>query len=144
MVSRTHSLTHSLADSLADALIDSRLRVHVRVRDRTHARTHGTNGAHNKQFYEVLPDVAISNATDLTAEFLLARGPFAWLGYGWIGCTNGDEARPRPTAWDVDYGAPDGPCTETHANVSNVFTRSWSKATVTWDCNTGHGSIEMK
>jgi len=94
------------------------------------------------QFYEVRPEVAISNATQLTAEFLLTRGEYAWLGYGWVGCTNGDQARPRPSAWDTDYGAPDGPCAET-AN-SGVFTRSWSKATISWDCNSGVGSIEMK
>ena len=87
--------------------------------------------------------MAISNATQLTAEFLLSRGPFAWLGYGWVGCTNGDEERPRPAEWDVDYGVPDGPCNETAPN-SQVFTRSYSKATVSWDCNTGEGSIQMK
>jgi hypothetical protein len=24
------------------------------------------------------------------ASFLVVRGPYAWLGYGWQGCTNGD------------------------------------------------------
>lgn len=89
------------------------------------------------------PEVAISNATQLTAEFLLSRGPYAWLGYGWIGCTNGDEARPRPEQWDVDYGIPSGPCSETGVNTS-IFTRDFSKATVTWNCLTGEGDIKMK
>ena len=95
-------------------------------------------------FYQVRPEVAISNATDLTAEFLLTRGEYAWLGYGWVGCTNGEEQRPRPAAWDVDYGSPLGSCTETVPNASGVFRREWTKATVTWDCHTGHGAIAMK
>ena len=42
--------------------------------------------------------------------------------------------------WDEDYGEPTGPCKET-APGSGVFERAWSKATVTWDCNTGKESI---
>jgi len=37
--------------------------------------------------------VSAQNFTDYTAEFLLTRGPFAMLGYGWFGCTDGHEAR---------------------------------------------------
>merc|ERR1711879_419574 len=48
------------------------------------------------QLYQVKPQVIMSNATDLTAEFLLTRGPYAWIGYGWEGCTHGDQERPRP------------------------------------------------
>jgi hypothetical protein len=42
-----------------------------------------------------------TNATDFTAEFLLTRGPYAWLGFGWSGCYT--EPRPRPEVWDLDY-----------------------------------------
>lgn len=43
---------------------------------------------------------AMVQAERYVAEFLLTRGDFAWLGYGWIGCT--DSFWPRPPQWDVD------------------------------------------
>ena len=77
---------------------------------------------------------------DYTAEFLLTRGPYAMLGYSWCGCTNGDESRPYPEAWNLDYGEPVGgePC---HETSDGIFEREWSKATVEWDCAAGHGKI---
>ena len=86
------------------------------------------------------------NFTDYTAEFLLTRGPYAMIGYSWYGCTVGDKAPPRPVEWDMDFGPPanDGAaCAET-APSSGVFSREYSKATVTWDCSVGHGKITMK
>jgi hypothetical protein len=66
------------------------------------------------------------------------------LGYSWCGCTNGEEMRPRAAEWDEDFGSPtDGACTET-ASGSGVYTRAYSKATVTWDCNAMHGKIHPK
>lgn len=66
------------------------------------------NKAH---FYRVSTDQVSTNATDFTAEFLLTRGPFAWLGFGWSGCFS--VPRPRPALWDIDYGVPQGVCGET-------------------------------
>ena len=95
------------------------------------------------EIYEVRPVEAIDQAEQITAEFLLARGDYAWVGYGWVGCTS--EVRPRPALWDQDFGGqPDGPCVETKPGQSGVFTRSYPKATVQWDCNAGKGSITMK
>ena len=37
------------------------------------------------------------------ANFLLIRGPYAYLGHGWLGCSH-DYA--YPAALDADYGAP--------------------------------------
>lgn len=48
-----------------------------------------------------------------------------------------------PAEWDTDYGTPNGPCAETGAGTG-IFSRSWSKATVTWDCSTAHAEITMK
>ena len=64
------------------------------------------------------------------------------LGYSWCGCTNGDESRPYPEVWNVDYGEPVGgePCYET-AEGSGVFEREWTAAKVHWDCAAGHGKI---
>ena len=63
----------------------------------------------------VEPDLA----RDATAEFLLTRGDYSWLGYSWSGCeafhaANATWLRPRPALWDADFGgAPAGPCAET-------------------------------
>jgi endo-1,4-beta-xylanase len=91
-----------------------------------------------------------------TAEFMLTRGPYAMLGYSWYGCTGSandggkgrypgyhDHDPPRAMEWDVDFGEPSGPCKETAAG-SGRFSRNWGRATVTWDCATNHGDIEMK
>ena len=77
-------------------------------------------------------------AEQATAEFLLTRGPYAWIGYGWLGCSG---TRPRPNLWDTDFGGePEGTCAETGTHTG-VFVRQYPKATVQWDCNAGQGSI---
>ena len=97
-----------------------------------------------------LPNVAV----DL-ASFMLVRGDYAWLGYSWLGCTSdatpghGGGASGRYTspveipALMIDYGTPTAPMAET-APGSGVFTRDWTKATVSMDCNTYTPSIVMK
>ena len=71
-------------------------------------------------------------------SFLLLRGPFAWLGWAWVGCS-GSRGPGEPmknvippvgpgTKWDknvlnTDYGIPSGTCAETVPGVSGVFTR---------------------
>jgi hypothetical protein len=47
-----------------------------------------------------------------------------------------------PDALSVDYGEPVGTCAETAPN-SNVFQRSWTKATARVDCNAMEGSVTM-
>lgn len=82
------------------------------------------------------------------ATFLLARGPFAWLGYGWSGCGCGWSmdgkmtcgGYPRPETFDADYGEPAGLCTE----AGGVFTREWTHATVVMDCNAYRANITTK
>jgi hypothetical protein len=74
------------------------------------------------------------------AAFLLTRGPHAWLGHGWSGCSRTYEWAPE---LDGDYGEPLGLCTETSAR-SGVFTREWTKSTVTLDCNTWNSTIVFK
>ena len=82
----------------------------------------------------------ITNPTRDIANFLLTRGPHAWLGHGWSGCSRVYE---YPEELNRDYGEPLGLCTETAPN-SGVFTREWSKATVKADCNAWESSITMK
>ena len=81
-----------------------------------------------------LPQPALDIAT-----FLLVRGPHWWLGYGWVGC---GVSYDFPDALSVDYGEPVGTCAETAPN-SNVFQRSWTKATARVDCNAMEGSVTM-
>jgi len=79
------------------------------------------------------------------ATFLLVRGPFAWLGFSWMGCNTADVAQYLwPKELDVDYGYPvDEYCHETGA-TSGVFVREWTKASVLMDCNTWNATITMK
>lgn len=75
------------------------------------------------------------------ANFLLIRGPFAWLGHGWKGCS---KNYPFPPEFNLDYGEPvDKVCKET-APQSGVFAREWSKASVQMDCNTWKPTITFK
>jgi hypothetical protein len=84
------------------------------------------------------------------ATFLLVRGPYAWIGYGWVGCSSGSEppggggqCYQFPAELNADYGQPvDQYCAET-APGSAVFVRHWSKATVQMDCNSYTATITM-
>jgi hypothetical protein len=74
------------------------------------------------------------------AAFLLLRGPYAWIGSGWIGCVTD---YPFPAELEVDYGVPMTPYFNETAPGSGVFTRSWTKATVTFSCPTWTGTVVM-
>jgi hypothetical protein len=67
-----------------------------------------------------------------TAQFLLVRGPHAWLGYGWSSCPP-PASFVRPPEVDVDYGEPLGFCAET-APGSGVWSREYTKYSVALDC----------
>jgi hypothetical protein len=83
------------------------------------------------------------------ANFLLVRGPYAWLGTGWVGCapSTGPEGSGlnqtyvRPTEVDVDYGSPLGLCKE---SAPSVFSREYTRATVSMDCARWKATITMK
>jgi len=66
------------------------------------------------------------------ANLWLVRGPYAYLGAGWSGCNKRFE---RPPQFDIDVGEPLGFCAETAAG-SGVFSRSYTKVTVSMDCAT--------
>ena len=85
------------------------------------------------------PNVLADLEQDL-ASFLLTRGPYAWIGHGWLGCS---RLYSHPPELSMDYGEPTGLCAET-APGSSVFLREYSKATVQMDCNAWKGSIMMK
>ena len=77
--------------------------------------------------------------TDI-ANFQLIRGPYAYIGSGWQGCSLQYE---RPPLIDGDFGTPLGICSET-APSSGVFTRQFTKSTVSIDCGTFEPTITFK
>jgi hypothetical protein len=74
------------------------------------------------------------------ANFLLVRGPYAYLGHGWLGCSHDYVFPPE---LNLDYGEPTGLCEETAPN-SGVFTRDWTKAKVEMDCKSYTPTITFK
>jgi hypothetical protein len=94
------------------------------------------------------------DATLDVAYYLIGRGPVGWIGtgyvLGWALALQYNTAANRPiTISDFhveeltrDYGVPLGPCEEAR-HGSEVFTRRWSKATATLDCNAFKGNITM-
>ena len=72
------------------------------------------------------------------ARFLLVRGAYSWMGYGWEGCIT---TPPPVEEFDHDYGQPLGLCRETSPGV---FYREWTKAHVGLDCNSFSANITLK
>ena len=64
------------------------------------------------------------------ARFLLVRGPYAYIGWQWVGCRDVYE---RPSELENNYGTPvDKVC---HEVSSGVFEREWTAGVVRMDCN---------
>jgi len=73
------------------------------------------------------------------AAFLVLRGPYGWIGTGWIGCV---ESYEFPAALELDYGVPlTAGFNETQPGV---FSREWTKASASFDCNAWQGTVTMK
>jgi hypothetical protein len=87
------------------------------------------------------------------AYFLLTRGPYAWiaggpmLGWHMSHWWTANKTRPisfrdlRQPEFNEDYGEPTCSCTQTQPGV---FSRDWTKASISIDCNTLKGTITMK
>lgn len=97
---------------------------------------------------------ALPDLQQQVAAFLLLRGPHAFIGWGQWGMTWPTGASwtkqplhghglPLPPALKADYGTPQAACVETSAG-SGIFTRSWSKASVTLNCAAWTASIVTK
>ncbi len=95
------------------------------------AMTYGLSGKPEERSADFLQDLA---------NFLLIRGPFAWLGWGWQGCS---REYYFPPEFHEDYGLPSGLCSETAPN-SGVFVRQFDKSTIEMDCNTWTPTITLK
>ena len=113
----------------------------AKLRQMCNATGHAKSHSHALfySFSKSPAQVAQSLMQDLT-NFLLVRGPFAWLGSGWHGC---DQVYDRPPLLDsLDVGTPTGNCSET-APGSGVFERQWSKSKVSMDCKDFTAKLEM-
>ena len=75
------------------------------------------------------------------AGFLLVRGAYAWLGWGFLGCA-AEYNYTQPEELSLDYGTPIGRCAA--GSTAGVFTREFTKATVELDCKEWVGTIKMK
>ena len=93
------------------------------------------------------PQAPTSPSADL-ANFMLIRGPYAWIGHGWQGCgqpkADAGGGYPFPPEYHTDFGEPQGVCTQGGGSSAAVFTREFTKATVKMDCDTGKPTITMK
>jgi hypothetical protein len=85
--------------------------------------------------------LAWGNASTLygdVAQFLLTRGPYGFMGYGWHGCV---QTPPPSNVYDYDFGEPkEKLCKEI---APGVFERAWTKAMVMFDCNTFEANITL-
>ena len=74
------------------------------------------------------------------ANFLLVRGPYGYLGHGWLGCS---RTYAYPAELNADFGEPQGLCAETAPN-SEIFVRQFTKSMVQMDCKTFKPTITFK
>jgi hypothetical protein len=74
------------------------------------------------------------------AAFLVSRGPYGFIGYGWAG--GGSIHLPAwDPLWDAyDVGEPTGLCVE---SPSGVFSRTWSKGSASLDCSTWTATLNF-
>lgn len=75
------------------------------------------------------------------AAFLLVRGPYAYIGYGWWQCATVPNPFERPVLLDGDFGLPMNYCSE---SSNGVWQREYSNANITLDCNTFNATYVWK
>jgi hypothetical protein len=74
------------------------------------------------------------------ASFLMIRGPYAWIGWAWLGCGNFPY---RPKELDVDYGTPLETCHPVDGE-DGVFVREYTKSSIRIDCKNWEATITQK
>eukprot|EP01052_Picozoa_sp_SAG31_P037144 SAG31_NODE_4750_length_2980_cov_1.358209_2_plen_97_part_00 len=77
---------------------------------------------------------------ETVAAFLLARGPYAFI--GGRGLRDSHEGDWHPL-FGLDVGQPLGLCAETLLG-SNTFQRNWTRGSVSFDCNAYEASIAFE
>lgn len=71
-------------------------------------------------------------SAQMVAAFMIVRGPHAWLGTGWQGCTAKDSTWQQHPLLQLDPGSPLSNCEH---SKPGVFSRKYSRGTVSLDCN---------
>ncbi len=71
------------------------------------------------------------------AGFLIARGPYWYLGYGWSNC---DVEYYRSPLLDMDVGIPTSNCTQI---APNVFARNFTNGYAELDCNAYSATLDF-
>jgi len=75
------------------------------------------------------------------AAFLVARGPFAYIGAAKATIENGTSSDPLFRLHRLDTGKPTGACTEA---PKGTFSRNWTKGKAVVDCTTAKGTLDFK
>jgi hypothetical protein len=87
------------------------------------------------------PPPSGADANNTIAAFLIARGRSAMLELPVGGAYENMDKYILSPLLDADFGEPTG---AGHEGAGGVFTREWTKATITLDCNTWTSSIAMR
>ena len=95
---------------------------------------------HSQAWY---PNGTLRSPEQVIAAFLLTRGAYAYVGYGWTGCIDAQHPFTRPALLDADFGSPVGFCSET-APGSQVWTREIDNAVVSLDCGAWKANYTWK
>jgi hypothetical protein len=91
---------------------------------------------------QVFPQVTVAQTAQMTiAAFLVARGPFSYLGAPMTLINEGDWSDPLYRLHRLDTGKPVGDCTEASPGV---FSRMWSGGRATVDCTTTTATLDFK
>lgn len=74
------------------------------------------------------------------ASFLVSRGPWDFVGWGWYGAGKIGLPTWDPLFDQYDVGEPAGDCT---LSAPGVYTRKWTKGTATLDCVNWQATLEF-
>ena len=75
------------------------------------------------------------------ASFLVARGPYAYLGAQYSVIEAGNWSDPLFRLHRLDTGKPTGPCSEAR---QGVFSRVWTKGMASVDCTTATATLDFQ
>jgi hypothetical protein len=90
--------------------------------------------------WQAVPMTVQTDGSNTTlAAFLIARGPVAYIGWGW-GIPPPGPLPPWEPLWDLDVGEPLGLCEE---RAAGVFSRAWSKGAASIDCNAFTATLDF-